>query len=378
MKPAALALTLFVAVVPSWSRNAHARPWRVNQVPNGNVATCLTCHVFPGGPRNAFGQTIEAYGGVGFLLNGDVQWGTRAVPETPGAAAKTLGQVDSDGDGRTNGEELLDATDTWRTGQPPPGDPALVRTPSGNDASVVIRQLFVAGGTTGATFRNDFIELFNRSRLPVSIGGWSLQYAPPTGSGSWGNGASTLAVLPSSLTLPAGQSYLVRGASGGANGAPLAEPDLITSLTLGDGGGKVVLVNDAVSLGCNGSPTTCTPSALAKIVDLVGYGSANTFEGIAAAVSGASNQAIARYRDGCTDIDNNGPSSSFSDVPFDFAPRAPVPRNRASVGSPCGGAPVPGVTAAARWILGLALLGLAAGQQAVRTRSTRWLPRVKQ
>src|SRR5262249_20449203 len=147
---------------------AEARPWRVNQVPNGPVAACLTCHVYPGGPRNAFGNTVETYGGVGFLLNGDVEWGTVAIAASPGAPPKTLAEIDSDGDGRTNGEEPLDPTGAWRPGQPQPGDPAIARLPGLVDSSVVIRQLYVGGGLPGAVFQNDFVELFNRSGQPVS------------------------------------------------------------------------------------------------------------------------------------------------------------------------------------------------------------------
>src|SRR5262249_5366906 len=85
---------------------SEARPFRVSQVPNGPVAACFTCHVFPGGPRNAFGSTVENYGGVGFLVDGNVQWGLAvADPAHPLDPPKTLAQLDSDGDGRTNGEE---------------------------------------------------------------------------------------------------------------------------------------------------------------------------------------------------------------------------------------------------------------------------------
>ncbi|RMD49304.1 MAG: hypothetical protein D6830_05190, partial [Ignavibacteria bacterium] len=47
--------TVFIA-------NTEARPKRVNQIPNGSVNRCANCHVDPngGGPRNAFGQLVEA------------------------------------------------------------------------------------------------------------------------------------------------------------------------------------------------------------------------------------------------------------------------------------------------------------------------------
>ena len=40
------------------------------------------------------------------------------------------------------------------------------------------------GGSSGALYRNDFIELFNRGNTPIDVAGWSVQYAV-------GNGAQT-------------------------------------------------------------------------------------------------------------------------------------------------------------------------------------------
>lgn len=349
------------------SQPAAARPWRVNQVPNGTVATCLTCHVFPGGPRNAFGTTIETYGGRGFLLNGDVQWGTVAIAETPGATPKTLAEIDSDGDGRTNGEELLDPSGSWRANQPNPGNPALVRSPAKLDAAVVMRQLFVAGGLPGALFNADFVELYNRSNETIAIGGWSIQYAPPIGSGNWGSSASAITVLPGPLTLQPGQSYLVQEASGGVAGAPLAQRDLVGEIAFGDTGGKVVLVNDSIPLGCNGSPTTCTPAALGKIVDLVGYGNATYFEGLAAAHIPPSDSALSRARSGCTDIDNNGIHASFPDVPADFALAQATPRSSTSAPAACGSVVATVAASPFGWLLILGVSLAVVGARAHRT-----------
>jgi len=93
-----------------------ARSKRVNQIPNGNVNRCANCHVDPngGGPRNAFGRTVEASYLDG---NGDVIWGA------------SLAQKDSDDDGATNGQELQDPNGTWAKGQANPGDASLVSNP---------------------------------------------------------------------------------------------------------------------------------------------------------------------------------------------------------------------------------------------------------
>ncbi len=117
----AASTTLAVSLVCLWSAGtpAFARPFRVNQIPNGSVRGCFNCHVSPegGGPRNAFGQQIEA----GFLNppgpTGAVVWGAE------------LAALDADADGLTNGAELQDPTGAWRPGDPQPGDPALVTNP---------------------------------------------------------------------------------------------------------------------------------------------------------------------------------------------------------------------------------------------------------
>jgi len=48
--------------------------------------------------------------------------------------------------------------------------------------NVVISQVYGGGGNSGATLRNDYIELFNRSAAPVSLAGWSVQYASSAGN----------------------------------------------------------------------------------------------------------------------------------------------------------------------------------------------------
>jgi len=46
----------------------------------------------------------------------------------------------------------------------------------------VISQVYGGGGNTGATYKNDFIELFNRGGSVVSVAGWSVQYASTAGT----------------------------------------------------------------------------------------------------------------------------------------------------------------------------------------------------
>ncbi len=53
-----------------------------------------------------------------------------------------------------------------------------------SESGVVISQVYGGGGNSGATYKNDFIELFNAGSTTVNLAGWSVQYASSTGT-SW-------------------------------------------------------------------------------------------------------------------------------------------------------------------------------------------------
>jgi predicted extracellular nuclease len=212
----------------------------------------------------------------------------------------------------------------WLTARPGP-----VQAVSPN---VVISQIYGAGGNVGpppATYANDFVELFNRGNASQSLAGWSIQYASATGTGNFGSTATQITELPA-VTLAPGQYFLVQEA-GGANGAALPTPDFIdgTAIAMAAGAGKVALVNTTAPLACNGSVgQPCSAEALATIVDLIGYGNANFFEGAAAAPTLSTTTAALRLSAGCVDTDQNG---------SDFTALTPAPRNTSTALSPCDG-----------------------------------------
>ncbi len=145
--------------------------------------------------------------------------------------------------------------------------------------SIVISQVYGGGGNANAPYANDYVELFNRGTTTVPIDGWSIQYASATGTGNFG--ATTTMITPLSGAIGPGGYLLVQEASNAAVGDPLPPPFLTDSspIAMAAGAGKVALTTTASSLGCNGGSTACTAEALAQIVDLVGYGGANFFEG---------------------------------------------------------------------------------------------------
>ena len=198
-----------------------------------------------------------------------------------------------------------------------PATAFLAWAPPGIGSEIVISQIYGGGGNSGAAYRNDFVELFNRSSNTVSVAGWSVQYASAAGS-PWQSAALAGSLEP-------GRYFLLQLASRGANGELLPAPDLGGSLNLSASAGKVALV--AVTNRLSGA---CPASA--DIVDLVGYGNgAVCFEGSGSAPGGANVLAVFRASGGCVDSDDNA---------ADFFTAAPAPRNRSFLANSCSSTPL--------------------------------------
>ena len=179
-------------------------------------------------------------------------------------------------------------------------------------SDIVISQIYGGGGNSGAPFRNDFIELFNRGTTSVSISGWTVQYTSATGA-TWSKADLTGTIAP-------GRYHLVQLASGGSSGAALPTPDTTGTIAMAAGAGKVALTSSSALL-------TGSCPASASILDLVGYGStANCFEGPGPAPAPSNTLAVRRGGEGCTETDNNQ---------ADFGTVAANPRNSASPANAC-------------------------------------------
>ena len=148
-------------------------------------------------------------------------------------------------------------------------------------APVVINEVYGGGGNSGATLKQDFIELYNKSDSAVNLAGWSVQYASATGT-TWATTALT-------GTLPAGAHYVVREAQG-TGGTADVPSDVTGTIAMGAAAGKVALVNTTAPLTCGAD---CDGAS--AVVDFVGFGTTATdFAGAGAAPAPSATNSVSR------------------------------------------------------------------------------------
>ena len=171
-------------------------------------------------------------------------------------------------------------------------------------APVIITEVYGGGGNTGATNRNDFIELYNTTGSPVDLSTWSVQYKSATGT-TW---AATNLVG----SIAAGATYLVQEASSGSVGTVLPTPDATGAINMSATDGNVALVSGQTLLPCNG--TACATDD--SVIDLVGFGTGNSFAGTEAAAAGTNSTSLAR----------DHLHSNTTNNLIDFMPIIPTPK----------------------------------------------------
>ena len=195
-------------------------------------------------------------------------------------------------------------TSPYYPGAPTPGaanNCPATRLPS----DVVISQVYGGGGNGGATYLNDYVELYNRGAATVDLSGWSFQYSPAASTGS------SFLVQPIGGSIGPGEYYLIQLASGGAVGAPLpVDANIIGNINISASNGKVALVNsfDALLGGC--------PIYDPHIMDFVGYGTADCSEGLKTAPGLSNSTADFRKAAGVQDTDVNGDDFTSSTTPL--------------------------------------------------------------
>ncbi len=205
--------------------------------------------------------------------------------------------------------------------------PISVETAYGNATSssaftvlqnpILISQVYGAGGNSGAIYKSDYVELYNRSDTTVNLTGWSVQYASASGT-SWSTNTLTGSIAP-------GKYHLAKLA-GGSTGSTLPTADSSGSSNMSGTSGKVALRDSTSAF------TGSSPVGQSGLQDFVGYGTANSYEGSGAAPAASSTNALFRAGSGATDSGDNA---------NDFTTGAPTPRN-----SSYGSATAPAITSA--------------------------------
>jgi predicted extracellular nuclease len=180
--------------------------------------------------------------------------------------------------------------------------PAALAVPS---ADAVIAEVYGGGGNSGATLINDFVELANRGAAAVSLDGFSVQYAPASGS-SW-------QVTPLNGSVAPGARYLVAQAKGTGGTVALPTADATGAISMSATAGTIALVQGTSALTCK---TAADCASDTRIKDLVGFGGATIREGAAAAAP--SNTTSVGRATALTDTDDNA---------TDFTSGAPTPTN---------------------------------------------------
>jgi DNA/RNA endonuclease G (NUC1) len=178
-------------------------------------------------------------------------------------------------------------------------------TSGGGSGHLVISQVYGGGGNSGATYKNDFIELYNAGSSTVNLSTYAVQYASSSGS-SWSE--TTL-----SGSLAPGHYYLVQEAAGGGGTTSLPTPQATGTINMSASSGKVALTNTQTLL------TVSNPVGGSTVVDFVGFGTANAYEGSGAAPTLSATTAALRAGSGATDTNNNA---------ADFTAGSPTPRNQ--------------------------------------------------
>ncbi|MFC7496307.1 MULTISPECIES: ExeM/NucH family extracellular endonuclease [unclassified Nocardioides] len=204
----------------------------------------------------------------------------------------------------------------------------VVRTAPTLADHVVISEVWGDGGFSGAAYKNDYIELYNPTEAPIDLNGWSLAY------GGFQRAAGVVEASPLAMTgdgiIPAEGYLLVAAGSDGSAGVALPAVDAAVPFNMDYRDGFLALLDTT------DSPTLPVGdinavAAEQHVIDAVGFGPANTFEGEAQTVMLGIDSAAHRTPTG---FDSNNSL-------IDFTLNNLAPTNAAGVTGTAGGPVLP-------------------------------------
>lgn len=190
---------------------------------------------------------------------------------------------------------------------------------SSMNAQIVINEIYVGGGNTNALYPNDFVELINSGTTEQTLSGAYLQYAAP--SKTFNSAVS----LPD-VTLKPQQTFLIRLGKGKNDGTQDFKEDhnALEAFNIDPNSksfGKIF--NTSINLGRNGKlALTNTKEQISDpdakgVLDFVGWGTANQYEGEKVSAITENNKSISRTNG----IDTNNNKA-------DFKKGNPTPQNK--------------------------------------------------
>lgn len=198
-------------------------------------------------------------------------------------------------------------------------------SPSTNK-NVVISEIYGGGGNVFSHYNTDYVELYNPTDTPISMDGWSIQKASLSGP-SW-------AITVLNGTIRSHGYYLVEEDSG--NGShqgdqvAIPSPDVIGLIPLGQLGNKIALVSSTNML-------SGFYPIRSDIVDFVGYGPTNGYDGSGPGPSTSNVSAVERkatqYSDSMSMTHSEkylGNGFDTDDNRNDFVLSLPEPQNASS------------------------------------------------
>lgn len=190
----------------------------------------------------------------------------------------------------------------------------LIAATTAANAQIVINEVYGGGGNSGAVLKNDFIELINNSSAAVSLSGATLQYA------SAANTFNQSHPLPN-ITLAPGQTYLIQEAAG-AGGTTALNADYVAPVPTGSTSTTpgFNIAGTAFKVALVSNSTLISGPTDANVLDFVGAGTANQFEGTAAAPAPSNTLSISRTNG----IDTNNNSK-------DFTTASPTPKSLSTI-----------------------------------------------
>jgi uncharacterized protein YdeI (BOF family) len=167
--------------------------------------------------------------------------------------------------------------------------------------SLMIYEVYGGGGNSGAYYKYDYIVLYNSTSSAIDLTGYSVQYASSTGT--------TWQVTALTGSIASGEFYVIQQAAGSSTTAanlPVTA-NVIGTIAMAGSNGKVALSSSTTAL------SGANPISDSTVIDFVGYGTANAFEGTGATAA-LSNNVSARRK---TFVDNNDNATDFELITLD-------------------------------------------------------------